>query len=116
MLTIKILFTINSLKKEKLFRQNSIYNSIHLKNKNIYVWSEKIHLIKKIYNNNKHGLKFWWNENIKMILTYRRTPLSRSKINRTHAWIVFKRQSSMKSPCRVLWKGVLEPLTRVYPP
>ena len=49
MLTIKILFTINSLKKEKLFRQNSIYNSIHLKNKNIYVWLEKIHLIKKIY-------------------------------------------------------------------
>ena len=83
MLTIKILFTINSLKKEKLFRQNSIYNSIHLKNKNIYVWSEKIHLIKKIYNNNKHGLKFWWNENIKMIRT-RYDPLSRSKINRTH--------------------------------
>ena len=64
---------------------------------------KKIHLIKKIYNNNKHGLKFWWNENIKMILTYRRTPLSRSKINRTHAWLVFKRQSSMKSPCGVLW-------------
>ena len=30
MLTIKILFTINSLKK-KLFRQNTIYNSFRLK-------------------------------------------------------------------------------------
>ena len=30
MLTIKILFTINSLKK-KLFRQNAIYNSFRLK-------------------------------------------------------------------------------------
>ena len=30
-LTIKILFTINSLKK-KLFRQNTIYNSFRFKN------------------------------------------------------------------------------------
>ena len=30
MLTIKILFTINSLKK-KLFRQNTVYNSFRLK-------------------------------------------------------------------------------------
>ena len=35
MLTIKALFTINSLKKEKLFRQNTIFNSFHLKNDNI---------------------------------------------------------------------------------
>ena len=31
----------------------------------------------------------------------------------THAWVAFKRRSSMKSPCGILWKGVLEPLTHV---
>ena len=42
MLTIKILFTINPLKK-KLFRQNTIYNSFCLK-KTFFL--EKNHLIK----------------------------------------------------------------------
>ena len=32
---------------------------------------------------------------------------------KTHAWLAFKRQSSMKSTCGILWKGVLEPLTHV---
>ena len=32
---------------------------------------------------------------------------------RTHAWPAFRRQSSMKSPCGILWKDVLEPLTHV---
>ena len=37
--------------------------------------------------NNKNRLKSWWNENIKMILTYRLTPLSRSKIiGHTRGW------------------------------
>ena len=45
MLTIKILFTINSLKK--LFRQNTIYNSFWLK-KTLNFDKKKIHLIKKI--------------------------------------------------------------------
>ena len=27
--------------------------------------------------------------------------------------MAFKQQSSMESPCGLLWKGVLEPLTRV---
>ena len=31
MLTIKILFTINSLEKKKLFIQNTIYNSCRFK-------------------------------------------------------------------------------------
>ena len=34
MLTIKILSTINSLKKKKLFRRDNIYNSFRLKEKN----------------------------------------------------------------------------------
>ena len=46
MLTIKILFTINSLKK--LFRQNTIYNSFWLKKKTLNFDKKKIHLIKKI--------------------------------------------------------------------
>ena len=45
MLTIKILCTINSLKK-KLFRQNTIYNSFRLKKPTSF-WLEKIHLIKQ---------------------------------------------------------------------
>ena len=32
---------------------------------------------------------------------------------RTPASLAFKRQSSIKSPCGTLWKGVLEPLTHV---
>ena len=47
MLTIKILFTINSLKK-KLCRQNTIYNSFRLKTLS-FDW-KKIHLIKKKKN------------------------------------------------------------------
>ena len=47
-----------------------------------------------------------------MILTYKLTPLSRAKII-GHAWLAFKGQSSMKSPCGILWKGVLEPLTHL---
>ena len=35
------------------------------------------------------------------------------KNQRTPASLAFKRQSSMKSPCGILWKGVLEPLTHV---
>ena len=46
MLTIKILFTINSLKK--LFRQNTIYNSVWLEKKTLNFDKKKIHLIKKI--------------------------------------------------------------------
>ena len=55
------------------------------------------------------------------MLIYKLTPLSLSKIGgHTLAsradkyppcWLAFKRQSSMKSPCRILRKGVLEPLT-----
>ena len=32
------------------------------------------------------------------------------KNQRTTASLAFKRQSSMKSPCGILWRGVLEPL------
>ena len=35
------------------------------------------------------------------------------KNQRTPASLAFKRQSSIKSPCGILWKGVLEPLTHV---
>ena len=35
MLTIKILSTINSLKKKKLFRRDNIYNSFRLKEKTL---------------------------------------------------------------------------------
>ena len=35
------------------------------------------------------------------------------KNQRTPASLAFKRQSSMNSPCGILWKGVLEPLTHV---
>ena len=35
------------------------------------------------------------------------------KNQRTPASLAFKRQSSITSPCRLLWKGVLEPLTHV---
>ena len=45
MLTIKILFTINSLKK-KLFRQNTIYNSFRLK-KHLVLIRKKIHFIEQ---------------------------------------------------------------------
>ena len=47
MASIKILFTINSLiiKKEKLFRQNTIYNSFRLKKHLVLI--RKIHLVKK---------------------------------------------------------------------
>ena len=37
--------------------------------------------------------------------------ISRAHAIITHAWVAFKRQSSMKSLCGILWKGVLEPLT-----
>ena len=46
MLTIKILFTINSLKK-KLFRQNTIYNSFRLKKKHLVLIRKKIHFIEQ---------------------------------------------------------------------
>ena len=35
------------------------------------------------------------------------------KNQRTPASLAFKRQSSIKSPCGILWRGVLEPLTHV---
>ena len=35
------------------------------------------------------------------------------KNQRTPASLAFKRQSSMRSPCGILWKGVLKPLTHV---
>ena len=35
------------------------------------------------------------------------------KSQRTPASLAFKRQSSIKSPCGILWKGVLENLTHV---
>ena len=35
------------------------------------------------------------------------------KNQRTPASLAFKQQSSMKPPCGILWKGVLEPLTHV---
>ena len=37
MLTIKILFTTNSLKKKPLFRQNTIYNSFRLNKKTVLI-------------------------------------------------------------------------------
>ena len=35
------------------------------------------------------------------------------KNQRTSSSLAFKRQSSIKSPCGILWKGVLDPLTHV---
>ena len=50
MLTIKILFTINSLEeKKKLFIQNTIYNSCRFK-KHLFSL-ERVNLTKKIYSN-----------------------------------------------------------------
>ena len=49
MLTIKILFTINSLKK-KLFRQNTIYNYFRLKKLLVLIRKNSFNL-KKIYGN-----------------------------------------------------------------
>ena len=68
---------------KKLFIQSTFYNSFRLKKK------RRRHLIsieKNIYE--AHAII-------------------------THAWVAFKRQSSMKSPYGILWKGVLEPLTHV---
>ena len=49
MLTIKILFTINSLKK--LFCQNTIYNSFRLKTKHLVLITKKIISLNKNYSN-----------------------------------------------------------------
>ena len=49
MLTIKILFTINSLKK-KLFRQNTVYNSFRLK-KHLVLIRKKFISLHKTYSN-----------------------------------------------------------------
>ena len=40
-------------------------------------------------------------------------PFSLPRENEDNAWVAFKRQSSMKFPCGILCKGVLEPLTHV---
>ena len=49
MLTIKILFTINSLKK-KLFLQNTIYNSFRLKKKHlVFIRNNSFNQKKYIY-------------------------------------------------------------------
>ena len=36
------------------------------------------------------------------------------KNQQTPAWLAFKRQSSIKSSCGILGKGVLEPLTHAH--
>ena len=107
----KILFT--KLFRLKNYTVKTIFIIILLIERNYSFWLkkrhlisiEKIHSIKNIYiRKKKIKLKKKKKRLISTELIYEPMP---------HAWVMFKRQTSMKSPCGILWKGVLEPLTHV---